>query len=165
MKKFLVNERIRAHRVKLILPNGDNQGEMLKSAALDMARREGLDLVEFSPGIIPVCKIADYGKMMYDQSKQQKHQHAPALKEIKFKYMTGNHDLEIKRKKAVELLENGHKVLFVMEVRGREKYIVGNAAKERFNSIVKEYFAAYKLSDTQDSGGNSYRITVLPIKG
>ena len=164
MNKSRINERISAYRVKLILSNGENQGEMLKSAALAMAKTEGLDLVEVSPGAIPVCKIMDYGKVMYTQSKAERHQkHAPTTKEIKIKYNIGEHDLDIKRKKVEELLAGGHKVIFVMEVRGREKYIVGNAAREKFNSIVKEYFGSYKTSDSQD-GGSSYRVTVLPNK-
>lgn len=164
MKKFVINERIRAYRVKLILSDGENKGEMLKAAALDLAKRDGLDLVEVSGGAVPVCKIMDYGKMLYEQSKSEKGQkHAPSIKEIKFKYMTGDHDLQIKRRKAEELLADGHKVIFVMEVRGREKYIVGNAAKEKFKTLVDEFFSSYKLSDTQD-GGNSYRVTVLPTK-
>lgn len=162
MKTFLVNERIRAHRVKLILSTGENKGEMLKSAALDLAKREGLDLVEVSGGAIPVCKIMDYGKLMYDQSKAEKHQtKAPSAKEIKVNYNTGDHDLEIKRRKCNELLDAGHKVTFIMQLKGREKYVTGNAAKERFKALVSEYFSTFKVSDIQD-GGNNFRVVVTP---
>lgn len=162
MKTFLVNERIRAHRIKLILSDGENKGEMLKTAALDLAKREGLDLVEVSGGTIPVCKILDYGKMLYDQNKAERHQkHAPSAKEIKVNYNTGDHDLEIKRKKCNELLEAGHKITFVMQLKGREKFVTGNAAKEKFKTLVSEYFATFKVSDIQD-GGNSYRVVVQP---
>lgn len=162
MKKFLVNERIRAHRVKLILSNGENKGEMLKFAALDMAKAEGLDLVEVSPGAVPVCKILDYGKMLYEQSKAERHQkQAPSLKEIKVNYMTEDHDLEIKKRKCIELLDAGHKVVFTMQLKGREKYIVGSAAKEKFKALVSDYFGAFKTSDIQD-GGNSLKVTVTP---
>lgn len=165
MNKSRVNERISAYRVKLILSNGENQGEMLKSAALEIAKRDGLDLVEVSGGAIPVCKIMDYGKVLYEQRKAERSQkHAPSLKEIKFKYATGDHDLDIKRKKVEELLEDGHKVIITMVLKGREKFVQGNAAKERFQTIVKNFFSAYKTSDIQD-GGNSYKVTVLPNKG
>jgi translation initiation factor IF-3 len=162
VKSYLVNERILAHRVKVILSNGENKGEMLKVAAIDLARRDGLDLVEVSSGAIPICKIMDFGKLKYEQSKAERHQkHAPSVKEIKVNYNTGDHDLEIKRKKCVELLEGGHKVVFVMQLKGREKFVTGNAAKEKFKSIVSEYFNLFKVSDIQD-GGNNFRVVVTP---
>lgn len=162
MKSYLVNERIKAYRVKLILSNGENKGEMLKLAAIDLARREGLDLVEVSSGAVPVCKIMDFGKLKYEQSKAEKHQkHSPSVKEIKVNYNTGEHDLEIKRKKCVELLADGHKVVFVMQLKGREKFVTGNAAKEKFKTLVTEYFGTFKVSDIQD-GGNNFRVVVTP---
>jgi translation initiation factor IF-3 len=94
--------------------------------------------------------------------KAERHQkHAPSVKEIKVNYNTGDHDLEIKRKKCVELLEGGHKVVFVMQLKGREKFVTGNAAKEKFKSIVSEYFNLFKVSDIQD-GGNNFRVVVTP---
>jgi translation initiation factor IF-3 len=107
----------------------------------------------------------DYGKMLYDQSKAEKGQkHAPSLKEIKVNYNTGEHDLEIKKKKCHELLEEGHKVVFTMQLKGREKYVTGNAAKEKFKALVSDYFGEFKTSDIQD-GGNSLKVTVTPSKG
>lgn len=164
MKNFRVNERIRAHRVKLILSNGHNQGEMLKHAALDMARKEGLDLIEVSSGQVPVCKIADYGKMMYQKKKAEKNQKStPSVKEIKFKYMTDDHDLETKRKKVEDLLAHGHKVVFSMTMRGREKFVQGNAAEERFRSVVDDFFKDHKMTDVL-KGGNSFSVTITPSK-
>lgn len=163
-KQSRINDRITAYRIKLILSNGENKGEMLRSAALDLAKRDNLDLVEVSPGVIPVCKIMDYGKVQYDQRKAEKSQkHAPSDKEIKFNYATGDHDLAIKRRKVEELLSEGHKVVLTMQLKGREKFIQGNAAKERFTTIVKDFFSSFKTSDIQD-GGNSYKVTVQPIK-
>jgi len=164
VKKFIINDRIKAYRVKLILPNGENKGEMLKSAAIDIARQEGLDLVEMSNETVPVCKIMDYGKLMYDQSKAEKSQkHTPSLKQIIVKYNTGDHDLEIKRKKTIELLEEGHKVSFSIELKGREKFITGNPGKEKFDKIITNYFSEYEKSEVF-TGGSGYKITISPTK-
>lgn len=152
MKTQRVNERISAYRVVLILSDGQNKGEMLKSAALDMARRDGLDLVEVSPGPVPVCKIIDFGKMLYERSKKEKKQHTPVVKEIRMKYATGDHDLDIKKKKITEFLEDGHKVLVFMKLSGRERYVgQGSTAKEKFISLVKQFSPTLKMSDIQES--------------
>lgn len=157
-----INERIPAHRVRLILPNGENKGEMLKSAAIELARQYGLDLVEMAPGTVPVCKIIDYGKLMYDRSKAERHQqHQPSLKEMRIGYNIGDHDLEIKKRKIQEFLAGGHKVLFSMQVRGREKFVARGAAKEKFVSIVQSLVPTAKPSDIQDNGGG-YSITLHP---
>jgi len=62
MKITRINEKIPAYRVILIAQDGTNRGEILKTAALDIARQEGLDLVEVGDGPVPVCKLMDYGR-------------------------------------------------------------------------------------------------------
>lgn len=164
MKNFRINERISASRVLLILPSGENKGEMSKFAAIDLARENGLDLVEVSDGIIPVCKLMNYGKIQYDAKKADKHKnHTPVMKEIQIHYLTGEHDLEIKRRKAMEFLEKGHKVFFSMGLKGRERYVVGNAAKERFKLLVSTFFSAFKTTDISESP-KGYNVTVAPTR-
>lgn len=157
MNRAKINERITAGRVILINEEGVNQGEMPKYMAVNLAKEAGLDLVEVSPGIIPTCKLLDYGKLQYQKSKAEKHQkHAPTLKEVRISYTIGEHDLEIKKKKIKEFLDGGHKVLFAMQVKGREKYVAGQAAKEKFISVVKDISPNAKLFDisTNDKGWN-----------
>lgn len=134
---------------------------MLKSAALEIAKTEGLDLVEVSPGSIPVCKIMNYGKFQYDKSKQQKKQHSPGTKEIRIKYNTGESDLQRQVSKVREFLEDGHSVLFVMQVRGRERFVSHGLAKEKFISIVKELNSCIKPSDIQENE-RGYTTTLHP---
>jgi translation initiation factor IF-3 len=162
MKRARINEGISAYRIKLILPDGTNKGEMIKTAALEMARRDGLDLVEVAPGAIPVCKIMDYGKVLYEQKKLARHnaKHRPSIKEIRIKYGTEVHDVEIKKKKISEFLADGHDVLLSMKLSGREKYVAGgSAAKDRFIQLVKEFSPSFRASDIQETGrGFSYLL-------
>jgi translation initiation factor IF-3 len=162
VRKFRLNERIIATNVRLILSDGTNQGQVTKAVALTMARNEGLDLIEVSDGIVPTCKIGDYGKMQYEKKKAEKHKnHAPDLKEIRINYGTDAHDIEIKRKKIDEFLVKGHKVIFAMIVKGRERYVTGNAAREKFNTMVREYFPTAKPNDIQENG-KGFNITLFP---
>ena len=162
MKNVKVNDRIIAHRVILIASDGSNRGEILKVAALDMARKEGFDLVEVSPGPIPVCKIMDYGKVQYEKQKAEKHQsHGLAQKEMRFAYKTDVHDLDIKKRKITEFLTKGHKVLISMLVKGRERYVDRGAAKEKFIGFVKEFNPNLRVSDVSENE-KGYNTLVSP---
>lgn len=160
MKPVRINERIACYKVVLIMSDGQKMGEMLKSGALDLARKQGLDLVEVSPGPIPTCKIMDYGKMQYERSKKDRgKQHSPTNKEIRFSYKIDQHDLEIKKKKIAGFLEDGHKVLVAMQIKGRERYVGQGTAREKYIGIVKEFCPTLKSSDIQESkDGYSYLV-------
>ena len=93
--------------------------------AIKMAERDSLDLVEVSPNAKPpVCKIIDYGKYRYQQTKKDKEnkksQHQVKIKEIKVKPNTDDHDLNTKIKRAKEFIEKGNKVRVTCMFRGRE---------------------------------------------
>lgn len=120
-----VNERIRAREVRVIDEDGQMLGVMSSSAALAMARERNLDLVEVSPmAVPPVCKILDWGRYKYEQSKKEnearKHQKVTALREIRMKPRTGAHDIEVKVRKIHEFLAEGDKVKVSVVFRGRE---------------------------------------------
>lgn len=90
-----------------------------------MAYDKGLDLLEINPNIQPpVCKLQDYGKYLYEKSKQIQKQRAKQkgseLKEIKLSINIGNHDLKVKEKRALDFIEVGDKVKIFMVLRGRE---------------------------------------------
>ena len=89
------NDRIRAAEVRVIGPEGTNLGTMPPKKALELAQKVGLDLIEISPGARPpVCRILDYGKYLYEESKKQKDtkQQSTKLKEVKFRISIGQHD-------------------------------------------------------------------------
>ena len=111
--------------VRTIDAIGKQIGILPIAEALALAREKDLDLVEVaSTSDPPVCRVMDYGKYRYDQTKKEKiakkHQHATKLKEIKLRPNIDNHDLGIKERRAREFLEEGHKVKVTVSFRGRE---------------------------------------------
>ena len=119
------NERIRAPQVQVIGSDGKNLGTLNTQEALDIAKQEGLDLIEISPNASPpVCKIIDIGKYKYDLQKKankaKKKQKIINLKEIKLRPVTEIHDYNFKIKNAQKFLEKGDKVKFTVKFRGRE---------------------------------------------
>jgi translation initiation factor IF-3 len=120
-----VNNRIRAREVLLIDEEGTRVGVVPLRDALALAEERGLDLVEVAPNAVPpVCRILDYGKFRYEQTKKErearKHQKQAELKEVRLKPKTDDHDLEIKAKQARKFLLAGDKVKFTVRFRGRE---------------------------------------------
>jgi len=129
-KDVRVNTRIRAREVRLIGAEGQQIGIVPLSQALALAEEAGLDLVEVGPlAVPPVCRIMDYGKFKYQRKKRQaearKQQTAVQLKEVKIRYKTDEHDLQVKVRQAREFLQDGHKVKFVMFFKGREIQFAG----------------------------------------
>ncbi len=121
-----VNERIRAREVRVIDEDGQMLGVMTSMAALQLARERNLDLVEVSPmAVPPVCKILDWGRYKYEQSKKEnearKHQKVTQLREIRMRPRTDEHDVEVKVRKIQEFLAEGDKVKVSVVFRGREK--------------------------------------------
>jgi len=117
-----MNEQIRITPVRLIGAEGEQHGIVPTAQALEMARESGLDLVEVSATERPpVCKIMDYGKFKYTQSKKT-HQktHQQKLKEIRVRPKTGDHDIQTKIQHAIQFLEHNDKVQVNVLFRGRE---------------------------------------------
>lgn len=132
-----INRKIRAAQVRVIDQEGNQAGIMSLRDALIMAEEQALDLVEISPNAEPpVCKIIDYGKFRYDQTKKEKEskkaQHQVKIKEIKLKPNIDEHDFITKAKAARQFLEKGNKVKVSCFFRGREL-----AYPERGEKIVK----------------------------
>lgn len=117
------NDRIRAAEVRVIGPEGTNLGVMPPKKALELAQKVGLDLIEISPAARPpVCRILDFGKFLYEESKKQKDtkQHTTKLKEVKFRVRIDDHDFETKLRRAEGFLNHGNKVKLTLQFRGRE---------------------------------------------
>ncbi len=119
------NERIRAPQVQVISSDGNNLGTYSTQEAINMAKQEGLDLIEISANANPPdCKIIDIGKYKYDQQKKahkaKKKQKVMNLKEIKLRPVTEIHDYNFKIKNAQKFLTKGDKVKFTVQFRGRE---------------------------------------------
>ena len=119
------NERIKALDVQVIGSEGNNLGVMQIKKAIQMAKDEGLDLIEISPNANPpVCKIMDMGKYKYDLQKKanqaKKKQKIVSLKEIKLRPGTEIHDYNFKIKNAKKFISKGDKVKFTVKFKGRE---------------------------------------------
>ncbi len=136
-----VNERIRAHEIRLIGDDGKAYGVVTLAQARLMAESEGLDLIEISPNAVPpVVKMMDFGKYKYQIQKKaaeaKKKQVVIDVKEIKFRPNIERHDMEVKLNHIEKFLDQGDKVKLLMQFRGREM-----AHKEiglaKFDEIMK----------------------------
>lgn len=119
------NREIRARELRVIDQDGNQLGVISRDEALRAAESAGLDLVEVVPNATPpVCKILNYGKYRYDQTKREreskKQSQQSKLKEIKLKPNISDHDFDFKMKHARSFLEKGHKVKITCTFRGRE---------------------------------------------
>ena len=119
------NDRIRVPEVRVIGAEGEMLGIMATMDAKRLAREKNLDLVEVNPKAAPpVCKVMDYGKFKYEDSRQKrkarKAQVHVELKEVKLRPKTDDHDLDFKVKHARRFLEEGNKVKITCRFRGRE---------------------------------------------
>ena len=120
-----INREIRAPRVRVIDKDGEQLGVLTLIDALNRAEATGLDLVEISPSADPpVCKIIDYGKYRYQQTKKEKEskksQHQVKVKEVKVKPNTDEHDIQTKLRHARDFIAKGNKVRITCVFRGRE---------------------------------------------
>jgi translation initiation factor IF-3 len=123
--KVRTNERIRAPQVRVITPDGEQLGIITVPEALQKAEEYGLDLVEVAPNSDPpVCKIMDYGKYRYEETKKdherKKKQATVVVKEVKLRPKTEDHDLEYKVAKLRKFLGEKNKVKVTVMFRGRE---------------------------------------------
>ncbi|KPJ77005.1 MAG: translation initiation factor IF-3 [Deltaproteobacteria bacterium SG8_13] len=133
-----INQTIRAKEVRLINPDGEQVGIVPIDEALTAAGNFGLDLVEISPNATPpVCKIMDYGRYKYEQTKKKqeakKKQSTFQLKEIKVRPKTGEHDLQVKLGHIKKFIGKKDKVKVTVMFRGREITLsrLGNEMLER----------------------------------
>lgn len=118
-----INERIRAPKVRVVSAGGEQLGVMNTREAVVKAKSLGLDLVEVASNADPpVCRVVDYGKYKYEQSKLKKGQvkTTTRMKEVKFRPRTEEHDYNVKLGRAETFLEAGHKVRVQLQFRGRE---------------------------------------------
>ena len=160
-----VNDRIRAPKVRVVLFNGDQLGVMSSREALEKAKMIGLDLVEIAPNADPpVCRIVDYGKYKYEQSKLKKvkSKSSTRMKEVKFRVGTGQHDYNIKMGRAEGFLDTGHKVRMVLQFRGRE-----NAHKEigfvMMTRIIEDLKQIAHVDQEPRLNGRAVGMTLSPL--
>lgn len=140
-----INEEIRAREVRVVSGAGEQLGIMNARDALRLAGEQQLDLVEVAPNAKPpVCRIMDYGKYKYEQSKREKEakkkQKVINIKEVKLRPNIEDHDFETKAKNAVRFLKDGDKVKATIMFRGREMSHteLGKVLLDRLAELVKD---------------------------
>ncbi len=152
-KDVQINEEIRDREIRVVDSSGNQLGIMSSRQALEIAADSMLDLVKIAPHAKPpVCKIMDYGKYVFEQSKREKeakkNQRVVSIKEIRFSPKIEAHDLQIKARNAQRFLKDGNKVKVTIRFRGREvdHIAFGQKALERFFEIIKDYGAIEKAA-------------------
>jgi translation initiation factor IF-3 len=163
-----VNERIRIREVRLIDEEGQQVGIIPTRDAMEMARSRGLDLVEVAPNAVPpVCRIMDYGKFRYEQSRKEResrrNQHVIELKEVRIRPKIDDHDLETKGRQAAKFLEAGDKVKMTVLFRGREMAHpdIGKALLDQLADMLRPHAT---IEQTPRLEGRTMTMMLNPLK-
>jgi len=161
------NERIRSLQVQVISSDGKNLGTFATQEAINVAKQEGLDLIEISPNANPpICKIIDVGKYKYDLQKKankaKKRQKIINLKEIKLRPVTEIHDYNFKIKNAQKFLEKGDKVKFTVKFRGREMQHT-HLGDKLMNRIINDTAELGKVEVKPKMEGRQIVMIIQPL--
>ena len=142
----MINEEIRDREVRVVATDGTQLGVMSTQAALQLAEQQNLDLVKIVPGAQPpVCKLMDYDKHRYEQSKRErdlrKNQRVVTLKEVQLSATIEENDVQTKFRNAVKFLQDGDKVKVSIRFRGRQiaHADIGMKIMQDFASRIEEY--------------------------
>ena len=143
---LMINEEIRDREVRVVDQNGEQLGVMSSRDALALAEERQLDLVKIAPQARPpVCKLMDYGKYRFEQSKKErefrKNQKVITVKEVRLSATIDDHDVDVKFKNAVKFLKDGNKVKVTIRFRGRQitHSEIGRQVMNEFAERIKEY--------------------------
>ena len=163
-----INSAIRDKEVRLIDYDGTMIGIVSAKEAQMRANERDLDLVKIAPNANPpVCKIMDYGKYLYEQSKKEKEarkkQTIIEVKELRLSAKIEEHDFSFKARNAIRFLENGDKVKISIRFRGREiaYATMGREVLEKFAEAVKEFG---KVDKPPVMEGRTMSMILSPIK-
>jgi len=167
-KRVRRNEEIDASEVRVIDAEGEQAGVMPLRDAIEMAKDQGLDLVEVSPNAEPpVCRIMDFGKYLFEQNKKaqnsKRKQKQVHVKEIKFRPGTDEGDYKIKLRKLTEFLENGDKTKITLRFRGREMahQDIGAKLLARVRDDLEEYGTVEQMPQME---GRQMIMVIAPKK-
>ena len=133
--------------------------------ALIRATELGVDLIEIAPNATPpIAKLMDYGKFQYAENKKLKAARAKSkvteTKNIQVKVGTGEHDLDLKAKKASEWLKEGHRIKIDLFLTGRSKFMEFNFLKERMDRILRIITEEYKIADPPKKSPKGLTIVI-----
>jgi translation initiation factor IF-3 len=154
--------------VRLVGADGEQLGIVSIEDAMQRAASRDLDLVEVAPNADPpVCRIMDYGKFKYMQSKREqearKKQTLIHVKEIKVRPKTDEHDLNVKIRRIRKFLEDGDKVKVTVRFRGREMSYASQSGFEMLKAIVAEVADLSKVESVPKMEGRTMMTIVAPV--
>jgi len=162
------NGKIRAREVRVIGDTKEQLGVMSLNEALRLAQAKGLDLIEIAPNATPpVCRIVDYGKFLYEESKRNKdsqaHQSASRMKELQLSPAIDPHDMQVKMNHAIQFLCDDMKVRIKLRFRGRQK-----AHKQVGFDVVNKFVKDIALYGQADSppkmlGDRDLNVVLSPL--
>lgn len=163
-----INDDIRGRRVLVIDPEGNRLGILTPEEALQEAHNRSLDLVEVAPNSQPpVCRIMDFGKFKYEQSKKEqearKRQHVVELKELVLRPNIDDHDIEVKLNNARRFLEGGNKVKITVRFKGRE-IVHRQIAEEKLKALVSKLEDQCIIERNPSMEGRLMTMVVAPAK-
>ena len=169
-----INENIRGPRLQLIDDKGENRGVIDRQEALSLAAEAELDLVlisEVGAEGVPVVKIMDFGKALYNKKKKlaeaKKRQKIIQIKEVKFRPKIGQHDYDTKMNRGIYFLKNGKHLKVTLMFRGREIATKRERGLELFNRINKTFEEAgllKKLVQEKDSRAGQFWSRIYYLK-
>lgn len=161
-----INEQIRVPQIRVIDDAGNQLGVMAPADALQLAQEQELDLVEIAPmAKPPVCKIMDYGKYQYQQSRLDRVNKAKQkkidIKGIRIGFKTDTHDLEVKKNMAEKFLKKGQKVKIEIFLRGREK-AHQDLARKNLEDFIKTITLPFKLEQEIKRYPGGFNTIIAP---
>lgn len=164
-----INHQIAARELRVITEEGENLGVITKEEALERAEKLGLDVIEISPlAVPPIAKIMDLGKYQYLEQKKLKQARANTqtaeTKSLQITVGIGEHDLNLKAKKAGEFIKEGHRVKIGLFLKGRTKYMDQAFLKERLERILKLIPEEYRVAEEIKKGPKGLTIIIEKAK-
>ncbi len=169
---YEVNQKIRDKELRIITHTGDNIGVISREEALQLAQEANLDLVVISKSGAsePVAKIMDFGKFLYARKKKQheakKHQKIVQIKEVKMRPNIGTQDYEVKMKRAVKFLQDGKKVKFTLQFRGRQMIMMSELGNKLFKRITEDLGVAgiKQLVEEKETRSRAFWSKIVGVK-
>jgi translation initiation factor IF-3 len=163
--KERINSQIRATEIRLLDAEGENLGIFPLAEAMEMAKNQGVDLIEVNAMARPVIgKLMDFGKYQYEQKKKAQKAKGGAkateTKSLQIKIGTGDHDLELKAKTASKWLKEGHRIKVELFLRGRSKGMDQAFLKERLDRVLHFITEHYKIAEPHKQSPKGLAIVI-----
>jgi translation initiation factor IF-3 len=167
-KKKIINDKISASKVQLILEDWENLWGMSLNDAKIRAREKKLDLMEmWKKWQVSIVKMLDYWKFLYRQKKQERKNKAvwkaPDLKTLRITFKISEHDLDVKKRQAEKFAKVGHPLKITLMLRWRENHYVG-LASDKMEAFVAKISEVYKMEGRINKSWNTFSVLLKVIK-